>query len=65
MLRTGTGDLELLAGGNLDMRSRYGVYTAGASSVATQAGDPYNRPRVVGVKGKVTLDVYKRQSTTR
>ncbi|QQB35150.1 filamentous hemagglutinin family protein [Achromobacter deleyi] len=56
VLRTGTGDLDLLAGGNLDMRSLYGVYTAGASSVATQAGDPYNRPRVVGVKGKVTLD---------
>ena len=46
VLRTGTGDLDLLAGGDLRMHSLYGVYTAGASSAATQAGDPYNQPRL-------------------
>ena len=37
---------DLLAGGDLRMHSLYGVYTAGASSTATQAGDPYNQPRL-------------------
>jgi len=45
VLRTGTGDLELLSGGNLRVDSLYGVYTAGQSSTATVAGDPYNLPR--------------------
>jgi hypothetical protein len=39
VLRTGTGDLDLVSGGNLRMDSLYGVYTAGTSSVATAAGD--------------------------
>ena len=56
VLRTGTGDLDLLAGGDLRMHSLYGVYTAGASSTATQAGDPYNQPRLRGLAGKVTND---------
>ncbi|WP_082321725.1 filamentous haemagglutinin family protein [Variovorax paradoxus] len=30
VLRTGTGDLDLAAGGNFSMQSPYGVYTAGA-----------------------------------
>ncbi|ABD05193.1 haemagglutinin-like protein [Rhodopseudomonas palustris HaA2] len=35
VIRTGTGDLELLAGGDLTMRSLYGVYTAGTDAGAT------------------------------
>ena len=45
VVRTGTGDLELLSAGNLSMDSLYGVYTAGTSSTTTYAGDPYNLPR--------------------
>ncbi|MDI2595413.1 filamentous hemagglutinin family protein [Pseudomonas sp. 681] len=43
VLRTGTGDLDLMAAGNLSMDSPFGVYTAG-----TQSGDVdprYNQPR--------------------
>ncbi|MGJ7543090.1 filamentous haemagglutinin family protein, partial [Variovorax sp. LT1R16] len=56
VLRTGAADLELRAAGDLGMNSLFGVYTAGASSQATQAGDPYNLPRVVGSNGKVLVD---------
>ncbi|GLZ23986.1 hypothetical protein Pstu01_06560 [Stutzerimonas stutzeri] len=37
VLRTGTGDLDLIAGGDLRMQSLYGAYTAGMST-ASQAG---------------------------
>ena len=56
VIRTGTGDLELLSAGNLSMDSLYGVYTAGTSSVATQAGDPYNQPRTLGSTKTVLAD---------
>ncbi|MHC8339674.1 filamentous haemagglutinin family protein [Pseudomonas sp. HLT2-19-2] len=43
VLRTGTGDLDLLASGNLSMDSPFGVYTAGTQSSGI---DPrYNQPR--------------------
>ncbi|WP_419710764.1 filamentous haemagglutinin family protein [Pseudomonas sp. NFX224] len=43
VLRTGTGDLDLIAGGNLSMDSPFGVYTAGTQSDNV---DPrYNLPR--------------------
>jgi len=42
VLRTGTGDLELLAAGDIRMNSLYGVYTAGTATAADAA---YNRPR--------------------
>ncbi|MEC5319229.1 filamentous hemagglutinin family protein [Brenneria populi subsp. brevivirga] len=38
VLRTGTSDLDLIAGGDVAMQSLYGVYTAGTST-ASQAGD--------------------------
>ncbi|THF60457.1 filamentous haemagglutinin family protein [Pseudothauera rhizosphaerae] len=38
VLRTGTGDLDLIAGGNMALHSLYGVYTAGTST-ASRAGD--------------------------
>ncbi|CAI8790534.1 filamentous haemagglutinin family protein [Pseudomonas sp. IT-P395] len=43
VLRTGTGDLDVLAAGDLSMDSPFGVYTAGTQS---QDVDPlYNQPR--------------------
>jgi filamentous hemagglutinin family protein len=53
VLRTGTGDLDLVSGGDLRMDSLYGVYTAGMSSAPTAAGDPYNLPRARNAEGKV------------
>ncbi|MDI4234141.1 filamentous hemagglutinin family protein [Bradyrhizobium sp. Arg237L] len=48
--RTGTGDLEILAGGNYNQLSPYGVYTAG-SSIAVDAA--YNAPRSQFVEDNV------------
>ncbi|MFY0475536.1 filamentous haemagglutinin family protein [Achromobacter marplatensis] len=59
VLRTGTGDLDLLAGGSLRMQSLYGVYTAGTSSTGTYAGDPYNQPRLINPDGTVLRDPSK------
>ncbi|MGJ7541338.1 filamentous haemagglutinin family protein [Variovorax sp. LT1R16] len=53
VVRTGAADLDLLAAGNLSMESLYGVYTAGSSSSATSANDPYNLGRALGANGKV------------
>ncbi|WP_160118125.1 filamentous haemagglutinin family protein [Pandoraea pulmonicola] len=50
VVRTGTGDLSLLAGGNLTMKSLFGVYTAGTQSspvLAADGSNPYNLPRGV------------------
>lgn len=43
VLRTGTGDLDLIAGGNLSMDSPFGVYTAGTQS--SDVDPRYNQPR--------------------
>ncbi|WP_167010559.1 filamentous hemagglutinin family protein [Comamonas sp. Tr-654] len=43
VLRTGTGDLDLLAAGNFEMSSPFGVYTAGTQSASL--GAAYNLPR--------------------
>ncbi|NHQ92005.1 filamentous haemagglutinin family protein [Janthinobacterium lividum] len=53
VLRTGTGDLDLVSGGDLRMDSLYGVYTAGMSSTATLPGDPFNQARARNADGKV------------
>lgn len=47
VLRTGTGDLDLISGGDLKMQSLYGVYTAGMSSTsqANSQADDFNQPR--------------------
>lgn len=46
VLRTGTGDLDLLAGKDFVMDSLYGVYTAGAPSAAlAQWANRYDLPR--------------------
>jgi filamentous hemagglutinin family protein len=43
VLRTGTGDLDLMAAGNLSMGSPFGVYTAGTQS--SNIDPRYNQPR--------------------
>ncbi|WP_454621030.1 filamentous haemagglutinin family protein [Bradyrhizobium cenepequi] len=47
VVRTGTGDLELLAGGNYEQKSPFGVYTAGTAikETGTAANEPYNLGR--------------------
>ncbi|MCE4053106.1 filamentous haemagglutinin family protein [Pseudomonas sp. Au-Pse12] len=57
VIRTGTGDLELLSAGNLSMDSLYGVYTAGSSSLASAAGTPYNQAKAPGNGTTVLNDV--------
>ncbi|MED5598736.1 filamentous haemagglutinin family protein [Janthinobacterium sp. P210006] len=55
VLRTGTGDLDLLAAGDFDMRSLYGVYTAGTQSASplVDGKDLFNLPRGVSAKGQL------------
>jgi len=56
VVRTGTADMDLLAAGDFRMDTLYGVYTAGTSSSATSAGDPYNLPRARNSNGTVLND---------
>ena len=55
VLRTGTGDLDLLAAGDFDMRSLYGVYTAGTQSASplVNGKDLFNLPRGLNAKGQL------------
>ncbi len=55
VIRTGTGDLDLLSAGNLSMDSLYGVYTAGTSSSGTFEGDPYNQAKAKQGVAKTVL----------
>ncbi|QNK67006.1 filamentous hemagglutinin family protein [Variovorax sp. PAMC26660] len=50
VLRTGTGDLSLIAAGDIRMDSLYGIYTAGT---ATPVDATYNRARGTGADGTV------------
>ncbi|WP_219214284.1 two-partner secretion domain-containing protein [Variovorax boronicumulans] len=45
VVRTGTGDLELYAGGSYRQESLFGVYTAGTSVAGTGNDSGYNAPR--------------------
>ena len=49
VLRTGTGDLDLVAGGDFTMSSPFGVYTAGTQSAGV--GAAYNLPRATARDG--------------
>jgi filamentous hemagglutinin family protein len=63
VLRTGTGNLDLIAGGSFSEQSLFGVYTAGTQSPAiaadgstagvTAANTPFNAPRTVQADGTV------------
>ncbi|RZL66192.1 MAG: filamentous hemagglutinin N-terminal domain-containing protein [Variovorax sp.] len=46
VLRTGTGDLDLVSAGDFDMRTPYGVYTSGTSSASPGAGFDRARARL-------------------
>ncbi|ULH06446.1 filamentous haemagglutinin family protein [Alcaligenes faecalis] len=55
VIRTGTGDLDIAAGGNFSMESPYGVYTSGAqTSLGDEALDvAYNQARALVINGTV------------
>ncbi len=55
VLRTGTGDVDLIAAGNVSMQSPYGIYTAGTSSAARAgaAAADFNRARATAADGTV------------
>ncbi len=56
VLRTGTGDLDLVSGGDILMTSPYGVYTAGTPSASLAApgkADLHNLPRGRQADGSV------------
>jgi filamentous hemagglutinin family protein len=50
VIRTGTGDLDLIAAGDIRMESLYGVYTAGT---ATSVDPTYNRARSLLTDGTI------------
>ena len=54
VLRTGAGDLELLAGGDLRMKSPFGVYTAGTQAAGTRPSSV--RARAVSAEDGKVLD---------
>ena len=54
VLRTGAGDLELLAGGDLRMKSPFGVYTAGTQAAGVDAA--FQRARAVSAEDGKVLD---------
>ncbi|WP_231502534.1 filamentous haemagglutinin family protein [Herbaspirillum sp. RV1423] len=56
VVRTGAADMDLLTATDFRMDTLYGVYTAGVSSAPTNAGDPYNLPRVRNSNGTVLKD---------
>ncbi|MBN4666244.1 filamentous haemagglutinin family protein [Pandoraea nosoerga] len=51
VVRTGTGDLELYAGGDYQQLSPFGVYTAGSPVAGTGAGTAWNAPRALAPDG--------------
>ncbi len=55
VLRTGTGDLDLIAGRDYRQESRFGVYTAGTyvDNADTRAGGALNLPRATLADGSV------------
>ncbi|HDS1040521.1 TPA: filamentous hemagglutinin family protein [Stenotrophomonas maltophilia] len=53
VLRTGTGDLRLVAGADIAVNSLYGVYTAGSSTTALGVDDAFNQARAVRPDGTV------------
>ena len=70
VLRTGTGDMDLLAAGDFSMQSLYGVYTAGTQSAISQ---DYDLPRgtynvtgstVLGAEGSAYEQFVNQSSTS-
>ncbi len=48
VIRTGTGSLSLVAGGNISRNSLFGIYTAGTQSSDIAAGDNLPQPDMPG-----------------
>ena len=56
MLRTGKGDLELLAAGAVVMKSGFGVYTAGTPTTLGEGRDAaFNSPRAAAPRNTALL----------
>ncbi|WP_390343082.1 filamentous hemagglutinin family protein [Variovorax boronicumulans] len=53
VVRTGTGDLDLLAGNDFTQRSPYGIYTAGTRAAARADDADFHLPRAKGPQGTV------------
>jgi filamentous hemagglutinin family protein len=54
VIRTGTGTLNLVAGGNIDEASLYGIYTAGTQTQLGGGQDAaFNTPRATGRDGTI------------
>ncbi len=49
VLRTGTGDLDLISANDFSMQSLYGIYTAGTSSLSLADSAGFNLPRGVAL----------------
>jgi hypothetical protein len=60
VIRTGTGYLDLLAGGNFAEESLYGVYTAGAQTptITDANGGSFNLPRGTSADGTILGTIY-------
>jgi hypothetical protein len=60
VIRTGTGYLDLLAGGNFTEESLYGVYTAGAQTptITDANGGSFNFPRGTSADGTILGTIY-------
>ena len=50
VLRTGTGDLDLVSAGDLGMQSLYGIYTAGSSALSLAESAAFNQPRSLALR---------------
>ncbi|WP_271102978.1 filamentous haemagglutinin family protein [Pseudomonas tohonis] len=57
VLRTGTGDLDLISAGDLGMQSLYGIYTAGSSALSLAESAAFNQPRSLNqIFGRTAID---------
>lgn len=57
VLRTGTGDLDLVSAGDLGMQSLYGIYTAGSSALSLAESAAFNQPRSLNqIFGRTAID---------
>jgi hypothetical protein len=60
VIRTGTGSLDLVAGGDIVEKSMYGIYTAGTATLlpgGSEANDPFSVP-LPQQPGAATVDEY-------
>ncbi len=63
VIRTGTGDLDILAGGDVSQQSTFGVYTAGTQRNLVQGNEAFNLDRV-WLTGNASYDAALNDQTT-